>query len=128
MASGTAKLNQLRELLAKGIATVHVDARHEGVRVPVNLRVFDGLPLNLSYRYAGVDLKLDGDLLCATLTFQGKPFRCVIPWAAVWGITSPDKHGQVWLEDVPVTFMERIGEQVEAARQSRRPRAAALPN
>ena len=122
MASGTVKLNQFRELLAQGVATVHLDARHPGVSVPLHLRGTDGLPLNLSYRYAGANLHCDDEDLCATLSFSGKPFRCVIPWEAVWGITTVDRRGQVWLEDVPVSFMERIGECVEAARAARRPR------
>jgi stringent starvation protein B len=122
MASGTAKLNQLRELLAQGVATVHLDARHDQVRVPLAYRIYDSLPLNLSYRYEGVNLHLDDEDLCATLTFQGKPFRCVIPWQAVWGVTAEGGRGQAWLEDVPVSVRLRISEQAEHARMQRRPR------
>lgn len=128
MASGPAKLNQLRELLAKGIATVHLDARNDQVRVPRQLRVYDALPLSVSYGYAGMKLHLDDEDLCMTLSFARRLFRCFVPWSAVWGVTAAGGGGQVWLEDMPVSVLARIGEQIDAARMARRSCRPELPN
>lgn len=122
MASGTVKRSLLLGLLARGIATVHVDARHEGVRVPLVLRDYDNVALNISWAYAGVRLFLDDEEVCATLNFQGKSYRCVVPWDAVFGITNPKGGGQVWLEDVPLSHLERIAFKAEHARELRRPK------
>src|SRR4051812_18638424 len=31
--------------------------------------------------------------VAATLSFGGRPFRCVLPWSAIWGIQSPTDGG-----------------------------------
>lgn len=122
MASGNVKRSLLLGLLARGIATVHVDARHEGVRVPLVLRDYDNVALNISWGYSGVRLFLDDEEVCATLNFQGKSYRCIVPWDAVFGITNAKGAGQIWLEDVPLSHLGRISEQVERVQERRRPK------
>lgn len=121
MATGPVKRAMLFRLLARGIATVHLDARHEGVRVPLDLRDADNVSLNLSWRYPAARLFLDDEEVCATLSFQGKPYRCIVPWAAVFGITAPGK-GEVWLEDVPASMLAHIAARAELAWERRRPK------
>ena len=37
-----------------------------------------------------------------TLTFGGQPFRCVLPWTAVYAaMVEGEQRGTVWPEDVP---------------------------
>lgn len=97
------KKKVLLAFLERGVAMVHLDARRPGVQVPAQHRGEAHLRLNLSYRYRIPDLELGEAGVRATLSFGGQPFLCVMPWASIFGITSPASgDGQVWPEDLPV--------------------------
>jgi stringent starvation protein B len=103
------KKETLLAYLARGIAMVHLDARRSGVIVPPQYAGDAHLRLNLSYRYAIPDLEVSDARVQATLSFGGKPFRCVLPWASIFGITSNGTgDGQVWPEDLPVEVMHSM--------------------
>ena len=104
-----AKKDTLMQFLARGIAMVHVDARKPGAQVPEQYQGEAHLRLNLSYRYAIPDLIVGDDEVQATLSFGGTPFRCVLPWDCIFGITSNSTgDGQVWPEDL-TDLLVRIG-------------------
>ncbi|MFQ5671783.1 MAG: ClpXP protease specificity-enhancing factor SspB [Nitrospinales bacterium] len=88
-------------LLEKGDAMVCLDARRPEVKVPANHRENPAMSLifNLNFRRP---MEINPQGIFATLTFQGRPCKCVIPFEAVWAIFSPSfQEGQVWEESLP---------------------------
>lgn len=136
------KKETLLAYLERGIAMLHLDARREGVEVPEQHEGDPHLRLNLSYRYSIPDLTVDDERVVATLSFRSRPFRCVLPWSAVFGITSHKSgEGQVWPEDLPIEVVKQIAqeeagagtgdadegaEEAPAAKRRRAPRRPAL--
>jgi stringent starvation protein B len=125
------KKETLLAYLARGIAMVHLDARRDGVVVPPQYSMDAHLRLNLSYRYGIPDLDISDQRVQATLSFGGRPFRCIIPWASVFGITSHGTgDGQVWPEDLPVEVVHTMADRYSNPRRqpetpaSRRPKPA----
>ncbi|HEY6910161.1 MAG TPA: ClpXP protease specificity-enhancing factor SspB [Myxococcales bacterium] len=117
------KKETLRAWLARGVAMVHLDARRPGVVVPPQYAGDAHLRLNLSYRYSIPDLEVGDDSVQATLSFGGRPFHCVLPWEAIFGITSQASgDGQVWPEDLPVEVVQTFAE-----RHAQVPREEGLP-
>ena len=102
------KRQTLLHFLERGVTMVHLDARQPGVVVPPQYAQEPHLRLNLSYRYNIPDLELRERGVQATLSFGGRPFRCVLPWGSIFGITSHAGEGQVWPEDLPGEVMEGI--------------------
>ena len=114
MAMGTrvpTKKETLLAYLTRGIAMVHLDARRPGVSVPPQYAMDAHLRLNLSYRYSIPDLEIGDEHVQATLSFGGRPFRCVMPWSSIFGITSNGTgDGQVWPEDLPVEVVHTMAD------------------
>jgi stringent starvation protein B len=114
------KRDLLLRLLDRGVAMIHLDARFSGVAVPAQFAQDPHLRLNLSYRYQLHDLDIGEERVRATLSFGGRPFHCVVPWKAVFAITSQASgEGQVWPEDMPA-------EVAQEAQEQRRPALAAV--
>jgi stringent starvation protein B len=108
------KKQTLISYLRRGVAMVHLDARRPGVVVPPQYIGEAHLRLNLSYRYSIHDFEIDDRRIQATLSFSGQPFQCLLPWAAVFGITSnASGDGQVWPEDLPVEVVQTLASGVE---------------
>ena len=112
------KKQTLLSYLKAGVAMVHLDARRPGVVVPERYVGDAHLRLNLSYRYSIPDLEIDDHRVQATLSFGGQPFQCILPWGAVFGITSnASGDGQVWPEDLPVEVVQTMADRdVQRAR------------
>jgi stringent starvation protein B len=101
------KKQVLLAFLDRGVAMLHLDARRPGVQVPQQHAQDAHLRLNLSYRYGIPDFDVGDQRVQATLSFGGRPFRCIIPWTAVFGITcSATRDGQVWPEDIPADVVD----------------------
>jgi stringent starvation protein B len=95
------KYDLLIQLLSEGDAMVCLDARLPNVDVPVSHKGNPALSLifNLTFKRP-FDVLEDG--IYATLAFGGRPYKCVIPFEAVWSIHEPEsKNGQVWEEKFP---------------------------
>jgi stringent starvation protein B len=95
------KYDLLLYLLEKGDAMVCLDARKEEVDVPKNHKgnASLSLVLNLNFRRT---LEILEDGIYATLSFQGRPYKCVLPFNAVWAIFVPSfQEGQVWEDSIP---------------------------
>ena len=95
------KYDFLLFLLEEGDAMVCLDSRHEGVDVPKNQKTNSSLNLvfNLNFRRP-FDVTDEG--IFATLAFNGRPHKCILPFDAVWAIYDPNmKNGQVWEESIP---------------------------
>jgi stringent starvation protein B len=121
-----AKRAHFRRLLDDGIATLHLDPRAAGIEVPKHLRNQPMLLLNYSWRYHLADFAFDGDEVIASLSFQGAPYRCVVPWRAVFAVTDPRREGVVWPDDVPPDLRQEAQFE-EAQPDTARPQRAATP-
>lgn len=105
------KRELVEELLAAGPILVHVDARDGEVAVPERFRDDPRLVLRFGYGLtpAIVDLTVDDERIAGTLTFGGVPFRCSLPWQAIYAVVSEvDQKGMVWPEDVPGPVVEQL--------------------
>ena len=103
-ASAPDKRRTLEALLARGPVLVHVDARRAEVSVPPRFRADPSLVLRFGYNLspAIADLQVDDEAVSGTLTFSGQPYRCVLPWTAVYAaMVEGEQRGTVWPEDVP---------------------------
>ena len=127
------KKQVLLAFLERGVAMVHLDARRPGVKVPLQHRNEAHLRLNLSYRYRIPDFEIGEEGVQATLSFGGQSFLCVLPWPAIFGITSEaNGDGQVWPEDLPVEVTNATESPVPPPQmqapplQTRRPALAAV--
>jgi len=103
-ASAPDKKRTLEALLARGPVLVHVDARRSEVAVPPRFRADPSLVLRFGYNLSPAigDLTVDEEAISGTLTFGGQPFRCILPWTAVYAaMVEGEQRGTVWPEDVP---------------------------
>jgi stringent starvation protein B len=99
---------------------VHLDARGDGVAVPAKYSADPELRLNLSYRFASRDLTVGADAVTCTLSFGGLPFRCVLPYSAIYAVTSHvTGEALVWPEDLPLDMASK-------AEPAAEPRAEAM--
>jgi stringent starvation protein B len=99
-----AKREVAGQLLEQGAILVHVDPRRSGVSVPDRFCTDPKLVLRFGYGLtpAIVDLDLNDEALCGTLSFGGQLHRCVLPWSSVYAVVSEaDQRGMVWPDDVP---------------------------
>ena len=94
------KIKAFEESMKGDHVLVHLDARTPGVSVPTNLAGNHSLTLKISYLFQG---KTDHneESVSTYLKFGSEYFNCVIPWKAVWGLTSGDGKQFVWPEDLP---------------------------
>jgi stringent starvation protein B len=113
-ASAPDKRRTLEALLSRGPVLVHVDARRAEVNVPTRFRADASLVLRFGYNLspAITDLVVDDDAVSGTLTFAGQPFRCILPWTAVYAaMVEGEQRGTVWPEDVPEDVLTGSGVQ-----------------
>jgi hypothetical protein len=93
----------LEKLLEEGPVLVHLDPRRAGVDVPPVHR--DGPRLVLRFGHGLtppiLDLVIDAAGVVGTLMFHGQPYRCHVPWPAVFAIVGEDSRGLVWPPEVP---------------------------
>ena len=95
------KYDFLLYLLETGDAMVCLDARLPDVDVPKNQKSNSSLNLvfNLNFRQP---IEINQDTISATLAFSGRPYKCLLPFEAVWAIYDPNmQNGQVWEESIP---------------------------
>ena len=95
------KYDFLLFLLEAGDAMVCLDARLPEVDVPKNQKSNSSLNLvfNLNFRRP---IEINEDAISATLAFSGRPYKCLLPFEAVWAIYDPNmQNGQVWEESIP---------------------------
>ncbi len=95
------KQNFQNNMLAKGDAMVCLDARQPDVQVPKAHKTNAMLNLVFSMNFRPPFEVLE-DGIYGSLSFGGRPHKCVIPFTAVWAIYEPDtQKGQVWEASIP---------------------------
>lgn len=104
-------------LLRTGSVDLYLEPGRPGVVVPPRFRADPGLVLRIGRDLPTPipDLLIDDDGVSATLSFDGQPFHCEVPWAAVFAIVSTQKGGAAWAERTPPGFLcedSRTGGQV----------------
>ena len=77
------KLEIFSKFIDLGMVSVTFDTRQPGVSVPARFHHQPSLVLNFSHRFFIEDFTYDELAVCASLSFGGQPFYCVVPWAAV---------------------------------------------
>lgn len=110
------KKDVANELLAKGTVFVHLDPRDDMVVVPEWLKGQPQLVLQvgLNMPIPILDLRVDGDGLFGTLSFNRQPFTCMVPWTTVFAVVGDDGRGMVWPESMPPEIAAEVDR--EAAR------------
>lgn len=124
------KRDLLDLLLKKGMVMVHLDARSHGVDVPEAHSGDHHLRLNLSLNFGIDDFVYDDEGVRASLSFRGQRHYCVLPWHAVFALTSHvEPIGYLWPEDLPSELATRLGAAAPgvAAGTERREASAAAP-
>ncbi len=98
------KRKVLDEFLGDGPALLQLDANCPGVDVPERYQSDSRLVLRLGHGLTPpiTDMCIDDDGVTVTLTFQGQPYHCTLPWQSVYAIVSAhDQRRMVWPDDVP---------------------------
>lgn len=86
---------------------LHLDARREGVDVPAAFKTNHSLTLKVSGLFQG-PTTWNNQSVVALLKFNGEYFRCVIPWSAIWGMTSAQNEQKIWPEDLPTEVVRDL--------------------
>jgi hypothetical protein len=97
------KVLALTTQLERGLVYVTLDARQDGVLVPPELKARSGLTLVLGKDLPVPipDLEVGQLALTATLSFNQQPFRCVIPWEAIYAFSVDGVNGVLFKQSVP---------------------------
>ena len=106
-------------LLERASVYIHLDPRHEGVRVPAWFKKQPQLVLQVGLNMAVPirDLAVDDDAVSGTLSFSRSPFFCYIPWKTVFALVGEDSRGMVWPEDIPPEVVAQVADQKRAAQK-----------
>lgn len=101
------KLDLFLVAYESGSAFVHLDSRREGVRAPASQRTNRQLVLQFGAGFPIPirDLVADDQGIEATLTFDRRPFRVVVPWSAVYAIVGDDGRATIWESDLPADLV-----------------------
>lgn len=104
------KQDFLNNMLAQGDAMVCIDARQPDVQIPKAHKTNPMLNLVFSLNFRQPFEVLE-DGIYGSLSFGGRPYKCVIPFTAVWAIYEPDtEKGQVWEASIPedIDWSDRV--------------------
>src|SRR5213595_2486853 len=104
---------------------MHLDPRHEEVRVPAWFKKQPQLVLQVGLNMAVriPDLDVGDEAVSCTLSFSRAPFFCYIPWSAVFALVAEDGKAGIWPNDIPPEVAAQQAEraQKEQARERIRP-------
>ncbi|MBA2662224.1 MAG: hypothetical protein H0U74_08000 [Bradymonadaceae bacterium] len=93
------KLKAFSELIENGMVMVTIDARSRNVTIPAQFRSMSELRLNFSHLFGIKDFEYDVMSIRASLSFDGKPYFCEIPWAAVTMLYGHESGAVVLFEE-----------------------------
>lgn len=82
---------------------VHLDSSLENVIVPSHLKGNPALTLKMSHLFNGKTTS-DNSSIVSYLKFNGNYFECVIPWEAIFAISSESGEQRMWSESLPIAL------------------------
>ena len=103
------KKEEVETALKGDHALIHIDARLDDVAVPSHLKPNPALTLKISYLFHGQLTVTDGGIE-AYLRFSGNYFQCVVPWSAVWGLTTENGEQKIWNESLPQDLLAQLNQ------------------
>jgi hypothetical protein len=94
-------------LLQQGSVFVHLDPRRPSVRCPDWLKAQPSVVLQIGYglQPSIADLAVEAGGVSCTLSFDGAPYACRLPWHAIYALVGSAGRGMVWPEDVPAEVL-----------------------
>lgn len=119
----------IRKLLFDEHLLAHINPGGDGVNLPARLMGNPTVTLKLSKLFRG-RVELLEDRIEAELLFGGEYFTCIIPLAAVWGVTSSTGKNTFWLDSAPAGLVENVATTSEKSMDvnaAPRPQLAADP-
>lgn len=125
------KASTLEHALTHGRLMVTFDARLAGEGVPAHLRAACQVTIRIGddLNPPIPDLAFLRDDLVATLTFDGRPYRCAIPWAAVFAVRFDQGPAiAVWESSIPAELLTGPPQaEVEPEPERPRPKLSLVP-
>ncbi len=110
------------KLLAEGDTMICLDARQQGVRVPLQHAQNPALRLVLNLNFPQ-PIHVTAEGVSANLSFGGRRFGCYIPMEAVWAAFNPQSmEGMMWPESAAPEVLAEIAKQ-----QAQSPSAGSPP-
>ena len=105
---------------------VHLDPRKDAVVVPPWFKRQPQLVLQIGRNMAVPipDLEVGTDGIACTLSFSRSPFKCFLPWDAIYALVSENNRGMVWPTDVPPEVSAQVQRSMQQAKQPQAPAAA----
>jgi len=82
------KKDNIEKMLGYGTVMIFIDTRKSGVELPEQHKGNPQLPLNLDYAFQIPDFKILPDHIEASLSFNRQRFFCVIPFEAIYAMSS----------------------------------------
>jgi hypothetical protein len=101
------KYDTLNRLLEEEYTLIHLDPEIEGVALPQHLKETPTVTLKVSRFFRGT-LTVEAERVVADLLFGANYFTCVIPFEAVWGLTSAAGSNVMWPDNTPLQVREKL--------------------
>jgi hypothetical protein len=104
------KRELMQTLISAEDVYLQLDPRRDDVVLPERLRAQPLLVLRfgLEMPVPIPDLEIGEAGVTATLSFDRIPFRCTIPWGAVFGLLTESGQGFLWAADAPPEVLARL--------------------
>lgn len=93
------RLRLFSEWIAGSKVMLVVDATRDDVQVPAQFKNNPETRLDFSLRFGIADFVYDRESVRCTLSFGGKEFYCVIPWAAVLMMYAHETRAVVFFDE-----------------------------
>lgn len=125
-AKSAEKKEAIKRLLQYGTVMVFIDSRREDVLVPEQHKGNPQLLLNLDYAFQIPDFEILDDRVQVSLSFGGKNFFCVLPYASIYVLRSQSSSEIVMFpEDIPKDLTVETQESPEAKQAEEKKRKKA---
>jgi stringent starvation protein B len=79
---------------------IHIKPDITGVTIPEHLTKQPSVTLKISKFFQG-NLAMLEEQIETELKFSGQYFKCVVPYQAIWGVTTIKGENVIWPKDVP---------------------------